>query len=83
MRPLLLTRFVFPRRAYVISDSMKSAFVLLVALVAVATAAEPAAAPAVCGGHGMKGPDGKCMCKGRWEGENCDIGECERFEHAG
>merc|ERR1719197_1437036 len=58
---------------------MKAAFILLAALVAAATAADTAE----CGGHGKKGPDGKCMCKGRWEGENCDIEACPVSTKAG
>ena len=44
------------------------------ALAVLLLAAAAFAAEEECSGHGQKDGNGKCLCKGRWEGENCEVG---------
>merc|ERR1711991_627021 len=54
----------------ILTVSMKGALAVLL-LAAAAFAAEEE-----CSGHGQKDGNGKCLCKGRWEGENCEVAAC-------
>ena len=69
--PTCLTRYVSPPPLFFVlwpQVSMKGALAVLL-LAAAAFAAEEE-----CSGHGQKDGNGKCLCKGRWEGENCEVG---------